>query len=560
MERLAALIAEHAPEFSELTVDELGHNKITADVYHSVAPTLHWNYYAKVGREHTFAEVREADLTSMAGAAGGLIMKYESKSLLVREPVGVVAALTAFNFPLPGIAQKIAPAIVAGCTAVVKAPDPDPLTLFAMADLVTEAGFPPGVINIVAATREASEHLVAHPDVDMVTFTGSTEVGKKIGEVCGAQVKRCVLELGGKSAAIILEDADLDTAIPMVVALGAGTTQGENCTCMSRILAPQGAVRRDRGAGHRGVQDLKVGDPHAADTVVGPLVTEAHRNRVLGYIKTAVDEGATVAFGGGIPEHLEQGWYVEPTLLTNVSNDSTVAQEEIFGPVIVVIPYDDEEDAVRLANDSKFGLSGSVFTGDPVKGFEIARRIRTGTFRVNTMSADFNSSFGGYKESGHRPRARPVRDRRVPAGQDDLDRAGRGGPGRGPPRAPARHGERLSQRRAARTRSPRPFMPPCADWPPSTAISAPLIQLDSSEIRKTTSGATSSAAPARPSGMSAMQAVDERLRRLGHRRGHRAGEDRVDADAERPQLGAGAARDAAQAPLARRVGGARSGR
>ena len=143
-----------------------------------------------------------------------------------------------------------------------------------------------------------------------------------------------------------------------------------------------------------------MGDPHAADTVVGPLVTEAHRERVLGYIKTAVDEGATVAFGGGIPEDLDKGWYVEPTLLTNVSNDSTVAQEEIFGPVIVVIPYDDEADAVRLANDSKFGLSGSVFTSDPVKGFEIARRIRTGTFRVNTMSADFNSSFGGYKESG----------------------------------------------------------------------------------------------------------------------------------------------------------------
>ena len=400
MERLAALIAEHAPEFAVLTVDELGHNKITADVYHSVAPTLHWNYYAKVGREHTFAEVREADLTSMAGAAGGLIMKYESKSLLVREPVGVVAALTAFNFPLPGIAQKIAPAIVAGCTAVVKAPDPDPLTLFAMADLVTEAGFPPGVINIVAATREASEHLVAHPDVDMVTFTGSTEVGKKIGEVCGAQVKRCVLELGGKSAAIILEDADLDTAVPMVVALGAGTTQGENCTCMSRILAPRAQYDEIVARAIEVFKTFKVGDPHAADTVVGPLVTEAHRNRVLGYIKTAVDEGATVAFGGGIPSDLEQGWYVEPTLLTNVSNDSTVAQEEIFGPVIVVIPYDDEEDAVRLANDSKFGLSGAVFTSDPVKGFEIARRIRTGTFRVNTMSADFNSSFGGYKESG----------------------------------------------------------------------------------------------------------------------------------------------------------------
>ena len=289
---------------------------------------------------------------------------------------------------------------MAGCTAVVKAPDPDPLTLFAMADLITEAGFPPGVINIVAATREASEHLVAHPDVDMVTFTGSTEVGKKIGEVCGAQVKRCVLELGGKSAAIILEDADLDTAVPMVVALGAGTTQGENCTCMSRILAPRAQYDEIVARAIEVFKTFKVGDPHAADTVVGPLVTEAHRNRVLGYIKTAVDEGATVAFGGGIPADLEQGWYVEPTLLTNVSNDSTIAQEEIFGPVIVVIPYDDEEDAVRLANDSKFGLSGAVFTSDPVKGFEIARRIRTGTFRVNTMSADFNSSFGGYKESG----------------------------------------------------------------------------------------------------------------------------------------------------------------
>jgi aldehyde dehydrogenase (NAD+) len=400
MERLAALIAEHQAEFSDLIVDELGHNKITADVYHSVAPTLHWNYYAKVGRDHTFAEVREADLSPMAGAEGGLIMKYESKSLLVREPVGVVAALCAFNFPLAGIAQKTAPAIVAGCTVVVKTPDPDPLALLAMADLVTEAGFPPGVINIVAATREASAHLVGHPGVDMVTFTGSTEVGKKIGEVCGAQVKRCVLELGGKSAAILLEDADLDTAIPMVVGLGAGTTQGENCTCMSRILAPKSQYDEIAARCTEAFATLTVGDPQEADTVVGPLITEAHRDRVLGYIKTAVDEGATVAYGGGIPEGMDKGWYVEPTLLTNVDNDSTVAQEEIFGPVIALIPYADEDDAVRLANDSKFGLSGAVFTSDPVKGFDIARRIRTGTFRVNTMSADFNSSFGGYKESG----------------------------------------------------------------------------------------------------------------------------------------------------------------
>src|SRR5690349_18948123 len=214
MEKLASLLAEHQPEIRDLIVDELGHTKLTAEVYHSVAPTLHWNYYAKVGREHSFAEVREADLSPLAGNAGGLIMKYESKSLLVREPVGVVAAMTAFNFPLSGIAQKTAPALVAGCTVVIKSPDPDPLTTFAMADLVTEAGFPPGVINIVAADRAASEHLVTHPDVDMVTFTGSTDVGKRIGEVCGEQIKRCVLELGGKSAAIILEDADLDSTLP----------------------------------------------------------------------------------------------------------------------------------------------------------------------------------------------------------------------------------------------------------------------------------------------------------------------------------------------------------
>ena len=209
----------------------------------------------------------------------------------MREPVGVVAALCAFNFPLPGIAQKTAPALVAGCTAVVKAPDPDPLAIFAMADLVTEAGFPPGVLNIVAATREASEHLVGHPDVDMVTFTGSTEVGKKIGEVCAEQVKPCVLELGGKSAAIILEDADLDTVLPMVVGLSAGTSQGESCVCMSRILAPRSRYDEIAARLTEAFAALKVGDPHEDDTVVGPLITEAHRERVLGYVETGRRRG-----------------------------------------------------------------------------------------------------------------------------------------------------------------------------------------------------------------------------------------------------------------------------
>jgi betaine-aldehyde dehydrogenase len=209
-----------------------------------------------------------------------------------------------------------------------------------------------------------------------------------------------VLELGGKSAAIVLDDADVDAVLPILVGASAGTSQGESCVCMSRILAPKSQYDEIASKLTEAFKTLKVGDPHEDDTVIGPLVTEAHRDRVLGYINTAVEEGATVAAGGKVPEHLDKGWYVEATLLTNVTNDMTVAQEEIFGPVIALIPYEDEEDAIRIANDSRFGLSGSVFTGDPVRGFGVARRIRTGTFSVNTMAADFNSSFGGYKESG----------------------------------------------------------------------------------------------------------------------------------------------------------------
>jgi aldehyde dehydrogenase (NAD+) len=242
--------------------------------------------------------------------------------------------------------------------------------------------------------------MVSHPHVDMVTFTGSTEVGKKIGEACARQVKKSVLELGGKSAAIILDDADLDTVIPTVVAISAGTSQGESCVCMSRILAPRSRYDDIARRLADGFAALKVGDPHEDDTVVGPLISDKHRERVLGYVKKAGEEGASVAYGGKIPEHLDKGWYVEPTLLTNVTNDMTVAQEEIFGPVIALIPFDDDDDAVRIANDSPFGLAGSVFTSDPKRGWEIARRVQAGTFSVNTYSADFISPFGGSKESG----------------------------------------------------------------------------------------------------------------------------------------------------------------
>jgi len=232
-----------------------------------------------------------------------------------------------------------------------------------------------------------------------VSFTGSTAVGRRIGEICGSQIKRAVLELGGKSASIICPDADLDLAVPTLVGCSVGTNTGQSCVAMSRILAPADRYGEIASRFAELISGLKVGDPMEPDTVVGPLISAAHRNRVEGHIAQGIAEGATVR-AGGRPAHLSRGWYVEPTLLVNVRNDMSIAQQEIFGPVTVLIPYRDEEEAVRIANDSGFGLAGTVFTADTMHGFEIARRIRTGTFSVNTYVCDLNSPFGGNKQSG----------------------------------------------------------------------------------------------------------------------------------------------------------------
>jgi aldehyde dehydrogenase (NAD+) len=325
---------------------------------------------------------------------------FAGKSLVVKEPVGVVAVMCAYNFALACVAQKAGPALVAGCTVVVKVPEQNPLAIFAMGDLITQAGFPPGVINIVAAKAESSAHLVSHPDVDMVSFTGSTAVGRKIGEICGSLIRPCVLELGGKSAAIVLRDADLEQAIPVLVGASVGTNAGQSCVCLSRFLVPREMHDELAETLAAAFTSLKVGDPMEPDTVVSPVISEAHRERVLDHVRRAVDEGATLAAGGGVPADQPDGWFVEPTLLTNVTNDMAIAQDEVFGPVVAMIPYDDEDDAIRMANDSDYGLSGAVFTADPVHGFEVARRIRSGTYSVNTFAADFNSPFGGYKSSG----------------------------------------------------------------------------------------------------------------------------------------------------------------
>jgi aldehyde dehydrogenase (NAD+) len=397
---LASAIADHQQELAELFTEEMGCTHFLSDVYQATAPTLHWNYYAAVGEQYDYAEVRESDLSPLAGAGGGGIVPFAGKSIVVKEPVGVVAVMCAYNFALACVAQKAGPALVAGCTVVVKVPEQNPLAIFAMGDLITQAGFPPGVFNIVAARAESSEHLVRHPDVDMVSFTGSTAVGKRIGEICGSMIRPCVLELGGKSAAIVLPDAELEQALPALVGASVGTNAGQSCVCLSRFLVPRERHDEIEAALVAAFESLKVGDPMEADTVVSPLISEAHRERVLGYVRKGVEEGAKLATGGKVPGDQPKGWYVEPTLLSNATNDMTVAQEEIFGPVVVMIPYDDEEDAIRIANDSDYGLSGAVFTAEPAHGFEVARRIRTGTYSVNTFAADFNSPFGGYKSSG----------------------------------------------------------------------------------------------------------------------------------------------------------------
>lgn len=400
-EALAARIHEHKDGFVDLLVDELGCTKTLAEVYQAVAPALHWNYNAALGRKYPFTEIRTADLGPFAGgSSGGMIMPYETQSLVVREPVGVVATLVAYNFALAGSAQKVAPAIVAGCTVVIKVPEPNPLAIFALGEMIKDAGFPPGVINIVAGGPEASEYLVQHPDVDMVSFTGSTAIGSRIGEACGKRIRPTVLELGGKSAAIVLPDADLPATVPALLNISVVPSSGQSCVCQSRFLLPRSLHDQIVDRLVEQMAGLKIGDPHEDDTDIGPLITEKHRERVLGMIRRAVEAGAKVAFGGGIPADRPDGWYVEPTLLTGVTPDMEIAREEVFGPVVAVLAYDDEEDAIRLANDSRYGLAGSVFTADITHGFEVARRIRVGTFSVNSFSADFNSPFGGFKDSG----------------------------------------------------------------------------------------------------------------------------------------------------------------
>jgi betaine-aldehyde dehydrogenase len=294
---------------------------------------------------------------------------------------------------------KLGPAMAAGATVVLKPAPETPLDAFLLADALLEAGLPPGVVNIVPAGREVGEHLVTHPDVDKIGFTGSTAAGKRIAALCGEQLKRVTLELGGKSAAIIMDDADVATLVPNLI--GASLmNNGQACVAQTRILASRDRYQEVVDALCDAVREQQVGDPLDPATTIGPLVAERQRRRVEGYIATGQEEGAKIAVGGGRPASQATGWYVEPTVFVNVDNRMTIAREEIFGPVLTVIPYDGIDDAVRIANDSDYGLSGSVWSADNAAALDVARRVRTGTYTVNGFMLEFSCPFGGFKESG----------------------------------------------------------------------------------------------------------------------------------------------------------------
>lgn len=321
-------------------------------------------------------------------------------ALVVREPAGVVGAIVPWNAPVSLGLAKVLPALLAGCTVVLKPSPETPLHDFVIAEAFAEAGLPDGALNVLPADRAVSETLVSHPLVDLVSFTGSTAAGRRIGSICGGQIKRCILELGGKSAAIVLDDMDAEAMARTVLDTGMLLNNGEACMAWSRILVPR--TRHDElvDAFCAALSQVTVGDPMDPLTDVGPLVAERQQRRVEGYIAGAIQDGARVVFGGGRPAGLDLGWFVEPTLIVGADNSMTICREEIFGPVGTVIPYDTEEEAIRIANDTNYGLAGAVFTSDLGRGRTLAGQIRAGTIGVNSLGVSHEVPFGGYKDSG----------------------------------------------------------------------------------------------------------------------------------------------------------------
>lgn len=345
------------------------------------------NYYADLAERYAFEDARPS---------GGYMSKA---AIVVREPVGVVAAITPWNGPLMSMIMKLAPALAAGCTVICKPSPETPLEMFLLAEAAQEARLPAGVINLLPAGREVSDQLIRHEGVDKVAFTGSTQAGLHIASVCASRMARYTMELGGKSAAIVLDDFDPAQLGPALAPL---VTQlcGQVCINYSRVLVPRRRYASYVDSLASAMAQITVGDPLDKNTYMGPLAMKRQLDRVNGYIEQGVAEGARLATGGKRPAHLESGYYLQPTVFSDATNDMTIAREEIFGPVTAVIPYDSEDEAVRLSNQSEYGLSGGVFTQDTDRAYAIARCIRTGHFTQNGREFDLSNPFGGFKKSG----------------------------------------------------------------------------------------------------------------------------------------------------------------
>jgi aldehyde dehydrogenase (NAD+) len=347
-------------------------------------PTL-FSYYADLIETYPFVDERKRD--------------DDGRVRVVKEPVGVCAAITPWNAPLVLLSYKVAAGLAAGCTMVAKPSPETPLEAYILAECIERAGLPEGVFNIVPAGREGGDYLVRHKGIDKVAFTGSTAAGKQIASVCADRLARVSLELGGKSAAVLLDDANFNAALPSLMVYTMPIT-GQVCFSLTRILVPEKREKEFLDLYLGAVSNIKVGDPFDPSTQMGPLTMARQRVRVEGYIATGRAEGARIACGGGRPRGFDRGYYIEPTVFTEVTPHMKIVQEEIFGPVVSVLTYRDEDEAVAKANNSQYGLSGAVYTADPERGYRLARRMRTGSVTINGMIVDPKHPFGGFKQSG----------------------------------------------------------------------------------------------------------------------------------------------------------------
>jgi acyl-CoA reductase-like NAD-dependent aldehyde dehydrogenase len=394
LDRAADIFEKRADEFVPLVQAETGATMRVTKSMQVPAVAHRLRRYAKGAVEKLDIPIEPGVMPNTPLAPGGII-----GGLAHRAPVGVVAAITSYNFPLVNMAGKIGPALAMGNTLVVKPAPQDPLAIVKLAEVLDEAGFPPGVLNVVVGDgAEAAQALVASPDVDMISFTGSTVVGRSIGAVAGGDMKRLLMELGGKGAAIVFDDADLKNAIGTIGSVWAFHS-GQICTAPTRVLAHRKVYDQVVAGLEQYANALSVGDPTEPSTIVGPVISAVHRDRIEGYIESGRADGGTVVAGGDRPE-LDKGYFVKPTLIADCRSGMKVVQEEIFGPVVVVVPFDDDDEVVDLANSTDFGLYDYVFSGDTARAMAVGQQLRTGNVGINTAQRNHEMPFGGFKQSG----------------------------------------------------------------------------------------------------------------------------------------------------------------